>query len=87
LINIEVSDNETVRKELINESENLKKQLSLNNLSIGNFKNSNEDIDSAIIEILVLTNISSLKSLSMIDMKLKNSLKLFSDKLFKKFGN
>jgi hypothetical protein len=55
LINIEVSDNETVRKELINESENLKKQLSLNNLSIGNFKNSNEDIDSAIIEILVLT--------------------------------
>jgi hypothetical protein len=83
LINIEVSDNETVRKELINESENLKKQLSLNNLSIGNFKNSNEDIDSAIIEILVLTNISSLKSLSMIDMKLKNSLKLFSDKLLK----
>jgi len=83
LINIEVSDNETVRKELINESENLKKQLSLNNFSIGNFKNSNEDIDSAIIEILVLTNISSLKSLSMIDMKLKNSLKLFSDKLLK----
>ncbi len=83
MINIEVSDNETVRKELINESENLKKQLSLNNLSIGNFKNSNEDIDSAIIEILVLTNISSLKSLSMIDMKLKNSLKLFSDKLLK----
>ena len=83
MINIEVSDNETVRKELINESENLKKQLSLNNFSIGNFKNSNEDIDSAIIEILVLTNISSLKSLSMIDMKLKNSLKLFSDKLLK----
>jgi hypothetical protein len=83
LINIEVSDNETVRKDLINESENLKKQLSLNNLSIGNFKNSNEDINSAIIEILVLTNISSLKSLSMIDMKLKNSLKLFSDKLLK----
>ncbi len=83
MINIEVSDNETVRKDLINESENLKKQLSLNNLSIGNFKNSNEDINSAIIEILVLTNISSLKSLSMIDMKLKNSLKLFSDKLLK----
>ena len=61
----------------------MKKQLSLNNLSIGNFKNSNEDIDSAIIEILVLTNISSLKSLSMIDMKLKNSLKLYSDKLLK----
>ena len=83
MINIEVSDNETVRKELINESENLKKQLSLKHLSIGDFKNSNEDIDSAIIEILVLTNISSLKSLSMIDMKLKNSLKLFSDKLLK----
>jgi len=61
----------------------LKKQLSLKHLSLGDFQNSNEDIDSALIEILVLTNISSLESLSMIDMKLKNSLKLYSDKLLK----
>ena len=61
----------------------MKKQLSLKHLSLGDFQNSNEDIDSALIEILVLTNISSLESLSMIDMKLKNSLKLYSDKLLK----
>jgi len=61
----------------------LKRQLSLKHLSLGDFQNSNEDIDSALIEILVLTNISSLESLSMIDMKLKNSLKLYSDKLLK----